>query len=128
MSNLNADSARCERTDPGCESSLAIADARYALVQRLRAAKATFEDLDLRQPEALEVAARLCEKIGQQAKALRERIRRSEGVHGEDPAQAEVAEAPIACIRVGDDDSMEVVHLYAPGLPAGTYDLYINGR
>lgn len=32
--------------------------------------------------------------------------------------------APIACIRVGEDDSCEVLKLYAPGLPTGEHDLY----
>lgn len=34
------------------------------------------------------------------------------------------AMAPIACIRVGEDDSCEVLKLYAPGLPTGEHDLY----
>lgn len=32
--------------------------------------------------------------------------------------------APIACIRVGEDDTCEVLHLYAPGLPPGEHDVY----
>lgn len=32
--------------------------------------------------------------------------------------------APIACIRVGEDDTCEVLKLYAPGLPPGEHDLY----
>jgi hypothetical protein len=36
----------------------------------------------------------------------------------------EHAQAPIAAIRVGEDGTMEVLHLYAPGLPPGEYDLF----
>lgn len=32
--------------------------------------------------------------------------------------------APIVAIRVGEDDTCEVLHLYAPGLPPGEHDLY----
>jgi hypothetical protein len=39
-----------------------------------------------------------------------------------EPATGPVA--PIACIRVGEDDTCEVVHLYAPGLPPGQHDLF----
>lgn len=38
--------------------------------------------------------------------------------------KTEARQAPIACIRIGEDDSMEVAHLYAPGLPPGHHDLY----
>lgn len=37
---------------------------------------------------------------------------------------SESPQAPIAAIRVGEDGTMEVLHLYAPGLPPGEYDLY----
>lgn len=32
--------------------------------------------------------------------------------------------APIAAIRVSEDGMVEVLHLYAPGLPAGEHDLF----
>jgi hypothetical protein len=47
-------------------------------------------------------------------------------VGGSSPPPATSPQAPIACIRIGEDDTMEVVHLYAPGLPPGSHDLYCD--
>lgn len=53
-------------------------------------------------------------------RATREALERLRAAH--EPATGPVA--PIACIRVGEDDTCEVVHLYAPGLPPGEHDLF----
>lgn len=47
---------------------------------------------------------------------------RDGGDAAQPPASAPMA--PIAAIRVGEDDTCKVLRLYAPGLPPGEHDLY----